>query len=369
MNIKAEYDTLKGIIKVYWDSVVYNNFQEYLVFRQPDTAKTLSTVPIGIVMNNVFYDTINNGDRQTDPHFRDTNSYTYQYRVKIRNKFDEEGKAFGYVRATVVPPSLAANAGKDTLVLTNTNVNLHGSGSDRSGKIVKYEWAFGNADTFYQTTTGDTTIKAPTVETDSYRCFLKITDNNGKTSIDAVVISAKKVLIITPTANATISGMYKVQGVADPTLSKIQVKIADNSWVVATGVASWSADIETRTLFPHSSSTITVQAFSDTTNAFASTFAIQLSNTDPIIGSWTVDNYGNLTTVTFAENGALFDNQVFDFPGRIWSRNGGDILFHNPSSSSYDDRYYHVNFIDYGNLVVTPGLNAFRTDTLTFTRQ
>ena len=47
------------------------------------------------------------------------------------------------------------------------------------GEIVKYEWAFGSTDTFYPTSSGDTTIKAPSSETDSYLCYLKVTDDDG----------------------------------------------------------------------------------------------------------------------------------------------------------------------------------------------
>ena len=414
LNIEAEYDTLNGVMQILWDSVDYGNFQEYLVYRQPDTAKSLSTVPIGIVTENVFYDTIYTGDRQTGEYFLDTNTYTFQYRVKIRNKFDDEGKVYGYIRATAVPPKLVktdiefnlpsgqsdtltindtlrigvslenetrnlkslslavadkdsivktldldstkkvavdtlkyvwaeegtytvyainedmggsqwldsivvyviedlptANAGTDTLVLTNTDINLHGSGSDGLGEIVKYEWAFGSTDTFYPTSTGDTTIKAPSSETDSYLCYLKVTDDDGKTDINSVEISAKKVFITAPTTNGTVSGVYKVYGTADPTLSEIQVKIAGNSWVKATGVDSWSADIETRLLYPTTSSTISIKAISASTTIFEEDLAVKISNPDPLIGCWSGKNkYGNTVDFCLYAGGGSTDGPL-----------------------------------------------------------
>jgi hypothetical protein len=247
----------------------------------------------------------------------------------------------------VVQDKPVANAGKDTLVLTNTNINLHGSGFDKLGKILKYEWAFGSTDTFYETSTGDTTTKAPSSETDSYKCFLKVTDDDGKTDIDSVEISAKKVFISAPTPNDIVTGVYKVTGVADPTLSEIQVKIASNSWVKATGVTSWSAEIDTRLIYPSTLENLSVKAFEGSEAKFDTTISTKLSNIDPIIGSWSFQIYGGCSgDVNFYSSGLYQSYNCVSGDGS-WYR---EVYLGEPTIKWYDNRRFVVSFDDYNHM-------------------
>ncbi len=83
------------------------------------------------------------------------------------------------------PPE--ARAGRDTLVGLNEPVNLHGYGFDLDGTITKYEWRFGSND-WKETSSGDTTITAPSTA-QFYVCSLRVTDDDGLTGSDAVVVT------------------------------------------------------------------------------------------------------------------------------------------------------------------------------------
>lgn len=384
-GLKAVYDTLNGTMVVTWAPSDYFNFQEYLLFRQSDSSKALPAQPWKILTDTIFEDTIYDfQDRYTD-----SNRYSFQYRIKIRDKFDKEGNVFGFVRATAYPPSLVKtfldfgiqdhqsdtltqndtvrivvrlqnktrnlrmvkwaigkidavvreteldstrktaadtlayswptegnykiyaiskdiagvdwvdstqvyvikdfpqiSIANDTLVLTNSKIKLHATAAFRFSKISKWEWDIGNTGKFIQVSSSDTTITAPSTEQLQYLCILKATNDDGFSSKDTMRIQSKKIFITVPTGNEIISGIYKVHGIADPAISEIQVKIADNSWVIASGVSEWSANIETRLLFPKSSANISINLVENGSPDISSTIPIMLSNLDPIAGCW-----------------------------------------------------------------------------------
>lgn len=81
-----------------------------------------------------------------------------------------------------------ANAGIDTAVDFNTEIKLHGTGSDRFGFIKKLEWDFGNSGTFKKTLIGDASIIAPS-SAQVYQCILKVTDDDDNIGFDTVNIT------------------------------------------------------------------------------------------------------------------------------------------------------------------------------------
>ncbi|SFV57328.1 Chitinase [hydrothermal vent metagenome] len=80
-----------------------------------------------------------------------------------------------------------ANAGKDKVIIVNQTVTLIGKGTDSDGTISSYEWKEGNKVlakkaqlTYTPTTIGKHTL------------VLKVTDNDGDSASDTIIVTAKK---------------------------------------------------------------------------------------------------------------------------------------------------------------------------------
>jgi uncharacterized protein (TIGR02145 family) len=80
------------------------------------------------------------------------------------------------------------DAGEDTIVGINDTVRLHAVAADSfGGHIAKYEWKFGST-AWVTTSSGDTNIIAPANE-QAYACSVKVMDNEGNTSNDAIKVT------------------------------------------------------------------------------------------------------------------------------------------------------------------------------------
>jgi len=97
------------------------------------------------------------------------------------------------VVVTVTPINAApiADAGLDQSVNEQSTVTLYGSGTDSDGSIESYSWSqtAGISVSFSEHTSNTLNFTAPMVETNSYLSFeLTVTDNEGMTSTDSVVV-------------------------------------------------------------------------------------------------------------------------------------------------------------------------------------
>jgi hypothetical protein len=81
-----------------------------------------------------------------------------------------------------------AFAGVDTAVALGATVNLRGTAVDSfGGAITKWEWSIGGS-AFVETSTGDTSFSRATHG--AYPCILRVTDNDGNTAVDTVVVAS-----------------------------------------------------------------------------------------------------------------------------------------------------------------------------------
>lgn len=84
-----------------------------------------------------------------------------------------------------------ANAGNDTTVSINDTIWLHGTAIDNYGTIVKYEWdfdGFANSYDYVETSSGDTSIIATTLDVWAY---FRVTDDDKNQSVDSVYLRQK----------------------------------------------------------------------------------------------------------------------------------------------------------------------------------
>jgi major membrane immunogen (membrane-anchored lipoprotein) len=101
-----------------------------------------------------------------------------------------------------IPPT--ANAGSDKLITLPINsVTLSGSGADKDGSIVSYQWtkisgpssgAINNANS--------TSATATNLTEGTYQFELKVTDNKGTVAKDTMQVKVNEAINIPPTANA-----------------------------------------------------------------------------------------------------------------------------------------------------------------------
>ncbi|MBD3240316.1 MAG: hypothetical protein GF331_07000 [Chitinivibrionales bacterium] len=93
--------------------------------------------------------------------------------------------------STVTLPELlrfpVACAGNDTVVERGTDITLTaGASSDSLGEIALFEWDIGASGTFVPVSGGDTSV---TVHASAVVCVLRVTDDDGLTDLDTVLIA------------------------------------------------------------------------------------------------------------------------------------------------------------------------------------
>lgn len=104
-GMRAEYDTLSGIVQLSWNPVKYPNLSQYLVFRDSSAAIELSQQSIGLATGTGFSDTLLLPARHGLFAEEDTADRHLEYRIKVRSKTDKVGKSFGFVPVVAVAPA------------------------------------------------------------------------------------------------------------------------------------------------------------------------------------------------------------------------------------------------------------------------
>jgi hypothetical protein len=220
----------------------------------------------------------------------DTISYSWEeegdFKIFVMSKDAAGVEWMDSMQVSVIKDFPRIKIAEDTLVLTNGKVRLHATADYRFSKISKWEWDIGNTGRFVQVSTSDTIITAPPSEHSGYLCILRATNDDGYSAQDTMRIQSRKVFIHAPLPSGSVSGVYNVYGVADPAVSGIQIKIGDNDWESPSGIADWSAEVETRLLYPNASADISVKIIEDGVPDLVRTIPVTLSNPDPIIGCW-----------------------------------------------------------------------------------
>ena len=130
---------------------------------------------------------------------------TYEFELKVTDNKGAVAKDTMQVKvneAINIPPT--ANAGSDKSITFPINsVTLSGSGADKDGSIVSYQWtkisgpssgAINNANS--------TSATATNLTEGTYQFELKVTDNKGTVAKDTMQVKVNEAINIPPTANA-----------------------------------------------------------------------------------------------------------------------------------------------------------------------
>jgi hypothetical protein len=109
----------------------------------------------------------------------------YRIILKVTDNLGRIAKDTARVTVKLDPPK--ANAGADTTVFTGTKVTLHTTATDTLGIITKKEWSISGAP-FKRTLQADTSFTV-TNDTSHIACILMVTDDDGNTASDTVIIA------------------------------------------------------------------------------------------------------------------------------------------------------------------------------------
>jgi hypothetical protein len=167
-SIKADYDTLRGIVHLTWDTIDYPSFAAFVVYRDAAPVLTPSVQPIGTSKVCSYTDTNIIYSAQAD----------FVYRVAVRAKNLDVGQTFTDVQITIYPPFII-NRIRDTLAATLGALHtLSAYVTGYTGSHVTYAWDIGNKGTFIPSLKPETTIVIHDTITNNYQCVLKTMVDN-----------------------------------------------------------------------------------------------------------------------------------------------------------------------------------------------
>ena len=129
----------------------------------------------------------------------------YQFQLTVTDNAGGTGKDTVQVTVNAAPNQPpVANAGADqAITLPLNNISLNGSGTDADGTVVSYQWTKISGPASYNITSPNSANTSVTgLVQGTYQFQLQVTDNNGATGIDVMILTVNPAPNIPPVANA-----------------------------------------------------------------------------------------------------------------------------------------------------------------------
>ena len=121
-NLSADYDTGNGLVLLTWSPTEYTDLLDYVIYRDPASAKTYSKTIHATSLDTMLVDTIFDiGRTKGDFSLADTTRYSFKYRAAVRNNSTEIGTAHGVLGVTAYPPSLVKTTFRFSFPRTDTS--------------------------------------------------------------------------------------------------------------------------------------------------------------------------------------------------------------------------------------------------------
>ena len=171
-SIRADYDTVWGIVKLTWDTIDYPAFNDFLIYRDNAPVITPSTMPIGNSADCSYSDTIHV-----------TQATTVIYRVAVRAKDLSYGATYANAQVTLIQ-GFNFTPTNDTAAMLGVPFVLHANVSGYTGAHVSYAWDIGNKGVLVPSANPETTIVLPDTLTPDYECIIRVLVDNKMFAID-----------------------------------------------------------------------------------------------------------------------------------------------------------------------------------------
>jgi alpha-tubulin suppressor-like RCC1 family protein len=247
-GLSASYDTVHGIVTLRWNRVTFLELQGYIVYRN-DTAATL---PERISGNSAITDTFFNDTVFLD--LLDTNTFVYEYRVKVQDTSANIGNKFSApCEVTAASPTKVRtfinlqtlNTISDTASI-NDSVKIIASYQNQTRKNSRISWYVGRKDSLVKgsgisSRVGNDTLmniwRTPGVK----KVFVKIQDTAGTVWEDSITVT---IVLDAPVAEAgndtmaPVNGMVRMHGSATQQFGSIvkwEWKFGSGNWITTGG--------------------------------------------------------------------------------------------------------------------------------------
>ncbi len=200
-GISALYDTLHGIVTLSWNNASYNDFQDFLIYRDHYDSVNLSPNPIDNTVDTIYRDTIYNSST-IDPQ-----DYRFKYRIAIRNNSQVNGRTYKFEDVKAISPEKV----KTTFSFSTKHIRtgrLVNSGSvndsiqialllkNKRRRISDVSWAVEHIDSIKQITNFDSlssfnsdTLIYSWEDIGEYPIFTISKDDGGSIWVDTMKIS------------------------------------------------------------------------------------------------------------------------------------------------------------------------------------
>jgi predicted transcriptional regulator len=214
------------------DSIYFDGANSTSIINLPPTYYWISNISGSIGNTSQFYAGLPAGN------------HLITLFVSVENLTD-----YATVSITVIAPNQPPTATIDSITpnpaISGQSVTFTGYGTDLDGNITAYNWR--------SSIDGQLSISASfsisTLSVGTHTIYFKVRDNNGAWS-DEVTETLVINLNVPPTVNITypgdsqtVNGVVTITGSAsdsDGTVQKVEVKIDDGGWQLASGTTSWS---------------------------------------------------------------------------------------------------------------------------------
>jgi PKD repeat protein len=155
----------------------------------------------------------------------------------------------------------------------NEDITFNVSASDDDGIIVKYQWQFGDGDSYWEDSAnaGDGAFDGKTAHQYSSRSTYTVTitiwDDDGATNSTQITVvvanSPPEVIITSPNKDDNVLSSIIIEGTSsdsDGSVSLVEIRIDNEPWESASGITSWSYSWDT-TAYYNGQHTIYARAY------------------------------------------------------------------------------------------------------------
>ncbi len=352
-GLQGQYDTLNGVIRLRWNASHYPNFQEYVIYRRSDLESFYPFSLHFVTQDTVFNEAVDNSEMlQT--------TGKYQYKVFIRDKFENQGRAYGYIEIQTCPPesvytAMTYNVRGKAKILVGQEIALVVSARNPTRTLRKITWTEESTQKILKEkilagnslSVSDTLRYTPFVNGDKI-ISTKVMDGGGSICTDSVYVSARSAYAENIYDDDAIAGVYPISIRVHESVKSVRVSmgtiVIDTIFILNSNA---SCTLDTRIIFPEQKVNVIILGDG---KPLDSTLVL-VRNIDPLIGCWVSVKDSLIHECYYADGSIESDRGISWLLG--WERHGekvylqraasGPVVF-TPSFADYD--HCSINGVD-----------------------